>query len=140
MPPPRFTSRKKQGEWAQEAFILKALGLDFEVLRPIGDSARYDVATRSPKRCRFVSVQVKSVGYAEPSGAYEVNCGRGNQSKIPYTPQEVEFLAVYVIPEDVWYIIPVKALQRRTRLRVHPFRAKRKMRFEPYREAWFLLY
>jgi hypothetical protein len=138
--PPRFTSRKKQGEWAQEAFILNALGRDFTVLRPIGDSARYDVATGSPKRRRMASVQVKSVSVAEPGGAYAVNCGRGSGTKIAYTPREVDFVAVYVIPEDAWYVIPVKALRRLKRIRVCPSEPERMPRFEPYREAWRLLY
>jgi hypothetical protein len=140
MPPPRFTSAKKQGEWAEQAFILEALGRDFTVLRPLGDDASYDVATGSPKRRRMVSVQVKSVSVAEPGGAYAVNCSRGSSQKTAYTPKEVDFVAVYVIPEDVWYLIPVKALRRRKRIRVCPSEPERMPRFEPYREAWFLLY
>ena len=140
MPPPRFTSSKKQGEWAQEAFILEALGRDFDVLRPIGDSTSYDVATRSRKRRRFASVQVKSVSVAEPGGVYAVNCSRGSSQKKAYTPDEVDLLAVYVIPEDVWYLIPVTALRRRKKIRVCPSEPERKPRFERFREAWQLLY
>jgi hypothetical protein len=55
----------------------------------------------------------------------------------PYGPNDFDFLAVYLIPHDLWYIIPKKDLRGRFTLVLYP--NLKNARYEPYREAWHLL-
>jgi hypothetical protein len=58
--------------------------------------------------------------------------------------KQVDFFAAYVIPEDVWYLIPAAVLLRGTQkkaLTLLPAKPKHPERYkcECYREAWVLL-
>jgi hypothetical protein len=57
----------------------------------------------------------------------------------PYKLGDFDFLAAYVIPEDVWYIIPAKLVVkgRMGMIILTPGSAGHK--YEPYMEAWHLL-
>jgi len=103
-------------------------------MQPHGDTAPYDVVLDTGRR--FLCVQVKSA--AHPRGhAYEVNAGRGRYIKRPYSARDIHFLAAWLIPDNVWYIIPISALRRRKTLRLHP--SLPSCPFSPFREAWHLL-
>ena len=55
-----------------------------------------------------------------------------------YTPDEIDFFAFYVIPEDLWYIVPLAALRRaRYAVSLNPHRSDNK--YFRYLEAWHLL-
>jgi hypothetical protein len=82
---------------------------------------------------RFVSVQVKSTT-VKNGGGYVCSV-RQNNAK--YARGAFDFLAAYVIPEDVWYIIPVKKLGRRANVTLCSNSGE--ANFEEYREAWGLL-
>jgi len=54
----------------------------------------------------------------------------------------LDFFAAYVIPEDVWYLIPTGVvLQRRGDLMLCPVQPRKydRYKYECYREAWGLL-
>jgi hypothetical protein len=51
-----------------------------------------------------------------------------------YAAGSVDFFAVYLIPEDEWYIIPYGAVGKR--LTLHFTRGSKRARWEQYREAW----
>jgi hypothetical protein len=62
----------------------------------------------------------------------------------PYSIDELDIFATYVIPEKVWYLIPAAVLltpPRKVGIMVCPMTALRKnrYRYEQYREAWELL-
>jgi hypothetical protein len=59
---------------------------------------------------------------------------------IPYSPSEIDFFAVYIIPEDTWYIVPLLATRRRTSLLFRRKADPRPGLYDPYREAWPLLH
>jgi hypothetical protein len=46
-------------------------------------------------------------------------------------------VAAYVIPEDVWFIIPEKEMRGKWSVGLYP--NLKKSRYEEYREAWNLL-
>jgi len=73
---------------------------------------------------------------AVPQKAYEVKSG-GNRH-IAYTKDDIDFLVAYIAPEDIWYVIPVRAVDQRKGLWFYP-RPESKSRFEVYREAWCLM-
>ena len=139
--PPKFASRKKQGEWAELVLKQRLAGFGLNISTPNGDSAPYDVIAES-RRGRLHKLQGKSVAVTERdrSGVYAVSCGYGHRAKRAYLPRHIDFLAVYVIPEDLWYIIPVHALHSQKRILVCTRQPRRLPRFEPYREAWQQLF
>jgi hypothetical protein len=125
-------TRKRNGEVAEAIFFAKASSLGFAVAKPWGDSERYDFILNS--RRGFVSVQVKSTQrYAE--GRYRV---KGGGSHRTYALDEIDFLVAYIVPEDLWYIVPIAAFASRKHLRFYP-RGGRNSLLEHYREAWCLL-
>lgn len=128
---------KKRGELAEMAFILKAESLGFEVAKPYGESNRYDFVLRSGQQ--FWKVQVKSSSYCG-WGGYMVHAERTLHGKqIPYTTDEIDFLVVYVVPENTWFVIPVRAFVPLRSVHVYPAGTADGGRYEKYREAWWLL-
>jgi hypothetical protein len=128
---------KKRGELAELAFVYKAAGLGFAVARPYGDSDRYDFIVHSGEH--FWRVQVKSSS-AMQYGAYLVNAQRNSNGRaIPYSAAEIDFLVAHIVPEDTWFVIPVRAFTPRKSVRVYPKGDARSGRYEKYREAWCLM-
>jgi len=128
---------KKRGELAELAFVYKAASLGFAVARPYGDSDRYDFIVHSGQH--FWRVQVKSSS-AMQYGAYLVNAQRNSNGRsIPYTAEEIDFLVAHIVPEDAWFVIPVRAFTPRKSVRVYPRGDARSGRYEKYREAWCLM-
>ena len=126
---------KEKGELAELAFLHKAASLGFGVAQPHGDSERYDFILDSGER--FLRVQVKSIfGLVEE--IYRARCTHGD--KILYTADEIDFLAVYIAPLMVWYIIPVDCAPTSGVLAFYPSgRERGSGRFEEFREAWHLM-
>ena len=126
-----------RGEWTEARFMIRACEHGFNVSRPWGGSSRYDFAVEL--NGQFLRVQVKSTTSTGEGGAYW--CGFCRTRRQLYTGKEIDFFAVYVIPEDCWYIIPASAVVRlQSRLLLYPHCTnKRKHKYECYFEAWHLL-
>jgi hypothetical protein len=128
-------SGKAKGELGELAFSHKAASLGFGVAKPHGDNERYDFILDSGER--LWRVQVKSTCCAR-GGGYRAWARGSNDS--PYTAAEIDFLVVYVVPLDIWYVIPVKVVTTLLWLGFFPSGCKRNAgRFECYREAWHLM-
>lgn len=130
---------KAQGEEVEVRFLLKALTLGLAVSKPYGDNIPYDFLVDNG-RCIF-RVQVKSVTRFD-LGSYRLSTARGGRLKSPYSAHEIDFLAAYIIPEDAWYLLPVRAFTPRKSLRLCARNGRpgsRPRRLERYREAWRLL-
>ena len=138
--PPSASGRqptpKRQGELAELCFAHRAARLGLVVSKPYGDCAPYDFVVDGAGNLR--RVQVKSVSVPDRS-AYRVSAGHGGSSKLGYTRNEVDVLAVYVIPADAWYLIPIEELAARRTIRLAPDVPHSRRRFEPYRERWRIL-
>ncbi len=101
------------------------------VSKPWGDSSRYDFAVESGGR--FLRVQVKSTTFKR---RHSYVCHF--DWKKPYTKGQIDFLAAYIVPEDVWYILPVGLRLRPTcNLILSPHLEASK--YGAYKEAWDLL-
>jgi hypothetical protein len=82
---------------------------------------------------RFVRVQVKSTMFVDRGGC---SCTvRGCPG--PYRGDAFDFVAAYLIPEDVWYIIPAEKMRGQGGIALYP--KLKKAKYEPYREAWHVL-
>src|SRR3989442_8558957 len=97
-----FKNFKERGEWVELRFMAQAMGLGLRVSKPWGDSSAYDVGVESGSR--ILRVQVKSTTSRIGSG-YLCRL-KPNPATEPYTEEQLDFFAAYVIPEDVWYLIP----------------------------------
>src|SRR6266700_3240370 len=58
--------------------------------------------------------------------------------KATYTRDEIDFLVAWIIPENLWYVVPIHAFASRKNLRFYPH-GGRKALYEKYREAWCLM-
>jgi PD-(D/E)XK endonuclease len=127
---------KRRGEWAELQFMAKASKLGLRVSKPWGDLSRYDVVVGTTGR--FVSVQIKSTIVRASRGCYVCGTKPGSTSR-PYQLGEFDFLAAYIIAEDVWYIIPAKVVVhgKRGGIRLNPSDPNNK--YAQYKEAWHLL-
>jgi hypothetical protein len=90
-------------------------------------------------RPRLIRVQVKATTQLQ-YGLYRVNAHRRiNGKAVPYTLDEIDFFAAYVIPEDSWFIFPLTHILGATALTLSPKRRRKPHINNPYREAWHLL-
>ena len=126
-------SAKALGEWAELVFMQEARRRGFHVAKPFGDTAPYDVLLES--HGRTYRVQVKCVSRPFRSG-YRVLAAHGSSLKLPYRSRDLDFLAAFIIPLRLWYIVPVAHLRGRVSLWLFPH--SRRARTSPFREAWHL--
>ncbi len=128
-------TRKSRGEAAEAAFLARATHLGFSVCIPWGDSNRYDSVVELNHG--LLRVQVKSATlYAENRYRVKTTGASGKG----YTSKEIDFFVGYVIPENIWYIIPIQAIGQRKGIRFYPTtRRQSRAMFEKYRETWCLL-
>jgi hypothetical protein len=123
---------KRRGELAELAFMYRATSEGISVAKPYGDSHPYDFIVQHG---RLLSrVQVKST-FRRPSDTpecirkkrgrfgYQVivaRLGSKEKSTIYYSRDDIDFVACFIAPVDVWYIIPVEKLGRRHAIRLFP--------------------
>ena len=135
-----FRTFKERGEWVELVFMARAVRNGFRVSKPWGDSAAFDVGVESGER--ILRVQVKSTDCRVGCGYL---CGfKPNHNSDPYTAKEVDLFAAYVVPEDAWYVIPVRVVLKRKsfNLSLCPVETRKygkRYKYERYREAWGLL-
>lgn len=127
---------KRRGELAELAFVWKAMQMGYMVSKPWGDSDRYDFIVDAKG---FLSrVQVRSTecrlgprGYAVHASVYV------GKEIVGLTADDIDVLVGYIVPLDVWYVVPVKAFAPRKNLWFYPEGSKKGSKFEEYREAWW---
>ena len=85
--------------------------LGFTVAKPWGDSNRYDLAVYYEPG--FWRVQVKLTTHRVGSRYRLAVKGPRHPA---YTKKEIDFLDAYVMPANVWYVIPIEAFVGRTAL------------------------
>jgi len=127
----RIKNHKLRGEWAELQFMARAKERGLGVSKPWGESSRYDVEVEEGGR--YMRVQVKSTIY-KIGNSYVCNTRPDNDLK-PYTAEQIDFLAAYVIPVDVWYIVPARvAIALRGNIWLSPH--KKGHKYERFMEAW----
>jgi hypothetical protein len=129
--PKIIEDKKQRGEWAESLFMARAHEHGLPVSKPWGELSSYDFVIG--KTGRFVSVQVKST-LSKMDNGYVCTVRGGHRA---YAAGSFDFVAVYVVPADAWYIIPFQVFQGKRSLTFFPNSPKAK--YERYREAWQLL-
>src|SRR5580698_10170450 len=125
-------NRKRRGEWAELRFMAEAAQRGLSVSKPWGDSERYDVGIEH--NGQYQRVQVKSVTWHQRlSYRCGIGCGRA------YKSNEIDFFAIFIVPEEVWFIVPVRVVVASGFRTICLTPSSKKNRYENYREAWHLL-
>jgi hypothetical protein len=123
---------KLRGEWAELRFQLRAAEHGLILAKPCGDNAPYDFAV--DHQGHFLRVQVKCTLQRREEHSYRCVI---DHNGTPYTPHEIDFFAAYVIPPDVFYILPLAATNNQPDILLTPRRQNSK--YAQYKEAWHLL-
>jgi hypothetical protein len=126
---------KRRGEVAEAAFLHKAARLGFSVAKPWGESDRYDFILDNG--ARTWRVQVKSAHCDGKNGYSFHACG--NVQSRTYTAADIDFFVAYIVPEDVWYVVPIAVFSAIRAVKFFPSSKRRMSRYEKYREAWCLM-
>jgi hypothetical protein len=144
----REQTTKRRGEISELAFALAAARHGFGIARPYGDSERYDIILDPSHpdpfddrtRPRLVRVQVKSTAHML-HGMHQVAIKRTIKGGgyAAYKLTEIDFIAVYIIPEDSWFIFPLAHILGLTVLLLKPKGLCWRHFYDRYREAWHLL-
>jgi hypothetical protein len=136
-------SPKRRGELGEIAFLHRATILGLRVSKPFGDSDPYDFIVDNGRH--LSRVQVKATATRHSKSSYNIKAGRrpyrGRCKKAvfsPYVASEIDFLALYLVREELWFIIPIRALKGRTSL-CYSFRYPKRGPCAPYVDAWELL-
>ena len=138
----KFKTFKERGEWVELQFMAAAAQRCFAVSKPWGDTKAYDVGIEH--QGNYLRVQVKSTTMRAGAG-YLCQFHPNHRRKCDYSLKEIDVFAAYVIPENVWYLIPAVLLlgkRRKWIAMLYPITTPKKKAsycYEGYREAWSLL-
>lgn len=129
----------RRGEWAELRFMAKAVEHGYRLTKPWGMHSPYDLVIDLGGR--FMSVQVKSTTYQrrgdhQRNGCFVISLSAHGRPK--YGMFDFQYLAAYVIPRDVWYIIPFALVRGRPSILLRPDDPPGQG-YENFREAWHLL-
>lgn len=119
---------KRIGEAAELAFMHRAAELGLTVLKPYGDSARFDVVLFNGRR--FLKIQVKSACRRRRDGIISIPAF-GSRNR-PYRRGEVDFIAAYLRDEQAWFIVPARDFLGHLMVYI----GKRSPRHLRFRENW----
>ncbi len=117
--------------------MLKASSLGFGIAKPWGDSERYDFILDSGER--LWRVQVRSTEYETHRGYSVHTYVYVKHQMVALTAREIDVIVAYLVPLEIWYVVPVEAFSPCKNLWFYPNGSKKGSRFEIYREAWCLL-
>ena len=137
----KFKTYKERGEWVELLFMAAAALHGFHVLKPWGECLEYDVGIEH--RGALMRVQVKSTTVRNGTG-YLCQFRRNYLVAEPYSVDHLDLFACYVVPEQVWYLIPAAVLLIPTvkkAVTLCPVSAihQDRYKYEHYRETWGLL-
>jgi len=110
----RIAHHKRRGEWAELRFLERAAEQGLCVSKPWGETLSYDVVVEASGR--LLRVQVKST-WSMNHGAYVLGI---RNSRGAYPPGAFEVVAGYLIPLDVWYLLPECKVQGKATILLYP--------------------
>jgi len=136
------SNTKHLGDLAELAFTYRAMLRGWIVSKPFGDNSRYDNIVDNGTN--LFRVQVKSAGVLGVTNRYHVNMGRlcvknSISRAVPYLPSEIDFLAVMIVPEDRWFIIPIGEIKGCTAAKFCPREVVGRGPFWQFGDAWHVL-
>jgi hypothetical protein len=148
-------SPNAKGSWSEGKFFTRATAHGFVLNKPWGHAQGYDLIIEF--RGHMLRIQVKAAFKAR-GNYYQFHLESGRD---PVTREwQTDFVACYIVPLDLWYIIPVAELSPKSDMLLlvpgaptandpstaklgvsgKPIRARRRRSYEECRDAWHLLY
>lgn len=125
---------KQQGVSSELIFRYECVSKGIVPSTPdIDDGCGFDVITSH--NGNLLKIQIKSTT-TESGDGYRAMVSRGSKSKQKYTKEQCDIMAIYIVPLDIWYIIPIEDVGG-VNLRVYP--KKLNHRYSKYINAWHLL-
>ena len=124
---------KQQGDTAELKFMLLNHELGYTVSKPFGDNSKYDLIVQIGSELQ--RVQVKSTRRKDTSSrmdCYSCIVCSGSKNKQSYSEKDIDYIAIYVIPENAWYKIPIKKIRGKS-VKLYPHRTSRTNTYEQYR-------
>jgi hypothetical protein len=87
---------------------------------------------------RLYKVQVKTSVFQDKNnqGSWKFMVAHGSKIKKHYTKNDVDFVACHIVPLDLWYILPIEAMDI-LRLGLRP--ESKDSKWNIFKEAWHLL-
>lgn len=132
-----------QGELVEIEFLKESLKRKFIPCKP-PIAQHYDYILDIGNKC--IKIQVKSTRYKQPrkSDTYILNVSRGGGKKnkdYAYVDGDYDFMAAFIVPEQIWFIIPANKVVGKTKIRLTTKRIINftGQAFDEYKEAWHLL-
>lgn len=111
------------GECVEAMVTAEFLRAGFSVLRPAGNSSRYDLAVDTGKE--ILRIQVKSSHIKDGYIRFKLYSHPGGYPIHRYTREEIDLFAVYNFETNKIYILPVGCTL--TRLRIEPTKNKQEV-------------
>jgi hypothetical protein len=111
--------------------MIRAAAHGLSVTKPWSGMSHYDFVVEY--KAHFARVQVKSTMFKK-GRSY---CCSVRGSRGPYVGDPFDFVAAYLIPADVWYIIPVEKFKGQEIIRLIP--GNKNSKYTRNEEAWHLL-
>ncbi len=124
---------KNQGDEAELKFMLLNYKLGYTISKPFGDNSKYDLIVDTG--IELQRIQIKSTKRKEnSSGMNCYNCivCHGKDNKKKYSKNDIDYVVVYVIPEDTWYKIPVDEVKGKS-VKLYPHRDSNRNTYEKYK-------
>lgn len=119
------------GELAELKFLSEATSRGFIVSRPFGHQNRYDFILDTGKKLFKIQVKSTSSSKVDNHGGYLIKtCGSNS-----YKTKEVDIMACYIFPEDVWYFIPLQRVQNQRSISLYP-KIDSKSKYTKYLSNW----
>lgn len=128
---------KNQGELCELIYYTKCYSLGYTISKPFGDNAKYDFVL--DKNGKLYKIQVKSTNIIDNqhrNNRYRINASHGANNKRAYNLKDVDIIACYIIPLDLWYNIPIKETNNVKTLALYPHIINSNGKYEKYKEFW----
>jgi hypothetical protein len=129
---------KNLGEAVEARFLDAAVFLGFIVAKLWGESRPFDFYVAWENNSRPYRIQVKASSSRHGKSGYKFKSSHSRTQR-PYTADEIDFLAAYIVPLKIWYIVPVREICKASTFTVFPAIRNSKSKYERYREQWDLL-
>ena len=129
------SSTTRIGAIAESDFITECLKRNFEPHTPV-TAMPWDFIVTCPKG--VLKVQVKTTNRQARDNSYNIGTSTGRDKLKKHIKKEVDVVACYIQPEQLWFLLPLKVVTgRTTRLSTDQ---TTKSKYQKYRENWSIFY
>ena len=120
---------KELGDYAELKFQLLSFKKGFVVSKPYGDNSRYDFIVDFDGI--LARVQIRATASKGGKGYRFSNVYGKNKG---LDKSNIDYLAAYILSEDIWYIIPISIIKNSKTIRINP--NSKNDKFIQYKDRW----